>query len=260
MTLSLNLTRYKLESFLRCRRQFQLRFVTELPWPAEPVNDELAARFDRGERFHRLLERHFLGIAAEPDDDLRGWWRAFRDQPPPLPPGARYPEYTLTRSAGAHSLFGRFDLLVLSPTAAHIFDWKTSAARTVDDLRHDWQTRLYLALIAAAGDGLDHAYAPEQIALTYWFAERPEAPVTLRYNSDWFRRDWAIITATLGRIDRLLQTPTAIWPLTDDRSLCARCNFRAFCGRLEPPIAPDPAELEARHDDNRAASLEPELP
>lgn len=262
----LHISRYKLDTFLRCQRRFQLRFVTELPWPSAPHDAQLEAVLERGKAFHRLLEQHFLGLPVvlppDADDEMRGWWATFRQRPPALPGGRRFPELALTVPVGEMVLFGRFDLLILGDDGAHLFDWKTERRpRSADTLRDDWQTRLYLAMLAEGAAALGRALPPEQIALTYWFVRAPEHAVTIRYDADWHRRNWAEISATIGRIARRLVAPHAVWPLTDDWDECRACAYRAYCGREVTPVKrPESDAVLESEDEPTTVTLEPDLP
>ncbi|MCO5205816.1 MAG: hypothetical protein M9928_12330 [Anaerolineae bacterium] len=60
------------------------------------------------------------------------------------------------------------------------------------------------------------SYAPDQIALTYWFANAPQQSVTLRYHADWHQRNLADLTALVEHIDRHMVAPEPVRPLTDD--------------------------------------------
>ena len=261
---NLTLSRGKLVSFLNCQRRFQLRHVTELPWPSAPVAPETAEALLRGSLFHQMAERRFLGmpdfVPEDIDPDVRRWWEVFQRRGPRLPDGDRFPEASMTVTAGEMYLFGRFDLLITSDTAAHIYDWKTERLpRTEWQLRADWQTRLYLALVVEGADALGRSYRPDDVAMTYWFAEAPDQSVTIRYNSEWHRQNWAEIKATIGRIERRLASPDAEWPLATDWELCASCGYRTFCGRdTQPAIDPSAEVLEMMLEDSAELSeLEP---
>lgn len=257
------LSRYKLTTFLTCQRRFQLRYVTRLPWPAPPNPASLTTAFERGEQFHRLLEQYFLGLPvslpAEADDRFRQWWRAFQATPPAIPPGKRLPEMSLSVPLGGHLLFGRFDLLVVGETQAHIYDWKTEREpRSAETLAADWQTRLYLALVAEGSAALGRTISPEQVSITYWFANAPHQSVSLTYDAATHARVWAELTATVERIGRRLVAPSAVWPLTDDWAECARCGYRAFCGRHVPPVRVE--DEAALAEEAPEVDLEPETP
>ncbi len=259
MSETLLLSRYKLDTFLICQRRFHLRFRRRLLWPNRPLADHWAEVREQGEQFHRLLERHFLGlpVVAEAIDDVevRRWWSLFQRHVK-LPDGKAYPERSLTVPIGGHVLNGRFDLLILSPHSAHIFDWKTGQPHSEADLRHDWQTRLYLAMLAEGSAALGHSVQPDQIAITYWYVNDPAEPRTIHYNQAWHTQNWTDIQAIAAQIDAVLTKDN--WPLTDDWAHCRQCAYQAYCGRQEAGETVKD-ELEELPDDTELL-LEPEIP
>lgn len=255
-------SRYKLNTFLACQRRFQLRYGEDLPWPVAPQLPHQAEALAQGEQFHRLLERHFLGLptdAAALPSPLREWWQTWQGHAPALPPGRTLPEFRLTVPIGQHLLLGRFDLLILGENSAHIYDWKTERRpRSAAALRDDLQTRLYLALVAEGTKGikpLQQPIHPEQIHLTYWFVEAPEASVTFTYSPAEHQQNWAELTALVAQIESQMADPTP-WPLTPDLNECARCAYQLFCARPQPVIKLDEWYEEEMAEPNE--TLEPE--
>ena len=58
-----------------------------------------------------------------------------------------------------------YDLLIFERDQALILDWKTyRKPRRAEELSHNWQTRLYLYVLAETSD-----YQPQQIQMIYWF-------------------------------------------------------------------------------------------
>jgi hypothetical protein len=236
------LSRHKLETFLTCQRRFQLRYLKRIPWPVSPKGEQAEAALARGQQFHQLLERHFLGfpVAAEAIEEtrLQSWWLRFVGSGLVLPEGQRLPEIALTIPAGDYLLTGRFDLLIVggegSQPFAHVFDWKTGQARSIADLRQDWQTRLYLAMLAEGGKAFTRdgrAFSPEHMAITYWYVTEPDSPRTIRYTPSWHAQNWAEIQGSLGEMSRKRGDET--WPLTEDWSQCRPCAYQPYCERRQ---------------------------
>lgn len=269
MTLSpLLLSRARLEAFLTCQRRFALTLglPRRLPWPPAPQTEQTEEGLLRGQALHQLLERHFLGLPVTPelvgDEQVRHWWGAFVRSGLRLPAGRPLPELSLTVPVGEHLLHGRFDLLILSQEGdqpvAHLFDWKTGKARRESDLRQDWQTRLYLAMLAEGGQALTpngRAILPQHISLTYWYASQPDAPRTIHYNAAWHAQNWADIMALAEQIDAALILGE--WPLTGDLSQCRACSYQSFCGRQHAGQS-TPAPPEELEEDEPDWLLEPE--
>ena len=262
----MNFSRYKLTTFLACQRRFQLRYVAEMPWPAEPADAAWREASRRGRAFHRILQRHFLDLPVEEpaagDPALQRWWRTFQEQGPSIPPGERRPEETLTVPVNGHLLSGRFDLLVLSGERAHIFDWKSEGRpRSTATMRDDWQTVLYLALLVEGGQALrpgNRSFEPEKVDLTYWFVQAPQAAVTIPYSREAHAQNWQRLTDLVRRIDERL-AEDSVWPLTDDWEECGRCAYQIFCGRQGAPPAARPS-WEDEADVVADRELQPELP
>ena len=246
MNKSLLLSQARLLAFLTCRRRFQLRFLEHLPWPEFPLEMSQRPAIEQGHKFHQLLERYFLGLPVDlfdiGDKQLRSWWRRFEQSDIALPDGRRLPELRLTVPAGSHFLIGRFDLVIIGSAAgypfAHIYDWKTSRPRTVSELQAEWQTRLYLAMLAESGSSLtedDSALHADQIALIYWYVDDPLEPRTITYSQEQHDLNWTKIEELVAEIDNCLQLDQ--WPLTDNWSHCRTCAYQAYCGRFEAGTA-----------------------
>lgn len=230
-----------LQDYVDCPRRFQLRYVQGQQWPAmvtEPQSEyETFKR--RGAQFHRLVERHQLGlpaaeIAPGPDDLLlSAWWDAYLGfEKLHMLPGARFPELHLSAELFGARAMAVLDLVVVEPGArVTIFDWKTHW----HVLRRDWlascmQTVLYLYLAVAAGPGMWGDWLePEMISMIYWFPAEPDSPVTFTCSRQQHQEHGA-------RLERLLQeirgrAAERVWPLTAEVRRCEHCQFRSRCGR-----------------------------
>ncbi|WP_162910068.1 PD-(D/E)XK nuclease family protein [Aggregatilinea lenta] len=234
-------TQSSLQDYTDCARRFQLRYVERVAWPAvraEPLLDH-ERHVERGIQFHRLVERHQLGLdpalleASIQDDDLRGWWRSYLafallhklD-------GERHAEQSLSATLGSQRISAKFDLLVVVPEQrAVIFDWKTYARAP----RREWfarrlQTRLYPLVLLHAGTALfGGPLRAEQIQLIYWVAGAPAQPVIFDYSPAQAASDEAFVTGLIA--DILAQPDNAVWTLTADESHCRFCEYRSLCER-----------------------------
>jgi CRISPR/Cas system-associated exonuclease Cas4 (RecB family) len=237
---ALTLSRRGLTDFLACQRRFQLRYQQRLAWPPPPIEPAQKERMALGERFHQLVERHYLRlpILAQDLDTQEGvlsqWWAVFLRHAPAVGGAMRVlPEATVQVPAlvTGDTLLGRFDLLVVTAVGElHLYDWKTGKPRTSEALAADWQTRLYLALAAQSGAALGVPdLVPEQVRLTYWYVQEPEQPRVLGYDTASHQQNWAEIQQLISQIANLPSKTS--WPMTPDESLCAACLYQTYCGR-----------------------------
>ena len=259
-----------LATFEICPRRFQLRYLLHLPWPSSPLDQGQSQAFERGRQFHRLVERRFLGLPVEvegiSDDVVRDWWARFLRSGLTIPDGKRWPEHRLTIPIGNNFLTGRFDLLVLAEEYgrpfAQLFDWKTSRPRAVASLEAEWQTRLYLALLAESGQALTasgQSLSADRISLTYWYAGEPDQPRVVLYSTEKHRKNWSYIQGLVAAIEAF--ESEEIWPLTSDLSRCRACVYQTYCGRQDAGTAvPLPAEEAAPYLVEPAILFEPQSP
>jgi hypothetical protein len=270
MDKSLLISQARIVAFLTCRRRFSLRYLEHLPWPDLLLEMSQRPAIERGRKFHQLLERYFLGLPVDPaeiqDGQLRQWWRRFADSSMPLPQGRRLPELRLTVPAGPHFLIGRFDLVIVGNNEnqpfAHVYDWKTSRPRPVADLQKEWQTRLYLAMLAESGSALtedNSSLQAAQTTLTYWYVDDPLEPRTISCSQEQHEQNWSEILELVAKIDSCLGQEQ--WPLTDNWSHCRPCAYQAYCGRQEAGTSAWAlAEEAADYEFELALLMEPETP
>lgn len=263
-----------LQDYADCPRRFQLRYVEAQPWPAvqtEPLLErERHAR--RGERFHRLVQRHQVGIdpaklaaSVADDPDLAAWWQAYLAYGElHTLPGKRLPEHVLITELDGHRLQAKYDLLVIDPSGAvTIFDWKTYArvpSRALLESR--LQTRVYRYILArtSIGPGAEPV-SPDAIRMIYWLPTHPAEPVVFTYSQREFEQDEAALSALLASIGEKLSVSSsraipAIWPLTTDEARCQFCEYRSLCARgVQAGIARDEL-IDSEFDPSDLLSLE----
>jgi hypothetical protein len=247
MEAGFQLSQGSLQDFVECRRRFELRYLRRLAWPA--LQSEPALEFERymqqGERFHRMVQQHLLGVPQErlramaQEPELRRWWENYLQfYASPDGPGAlaqesgvwRQPESSLSAPLGSCRLVAKYDLIVIAPgRRALIFDWKTARKRP----RRAWlserlQTRLYPYLLVQAGAAFNEGvpFEPEQVEMVYWFAEFPSQPERFAYSQAAFTSDEAYLAGLIDTIQGLSQ-----FPLTSDEKRCAFCTYRSLCER-----------------------------
>jgi len=249
-------SQHSLNTYLRCPRRFLLKYVDRQPWPTPEDEDPRTyqAHLLRGRVFHQWLAREHLGLDMAPivaacgDPQLQAWWRAARGfDRDALPSGLREAELPVVvplgdprevARVGDYRLYARYDLLALDPGGdAVVVDWKTLERRpSLDTLRRRVQTRVYLYTLVAAGHVLTggEPVQADRCAMLYWFANFPDDPATVTYSTEAFQRDGR----ELLRVAQEIATqPREAFARTEDTRVCARCNYRTLCERVDvgPP-------------------------
>jgi len=230
-----------LQDYADCPRRFQLRYLDQLIYPA--AESEPALENERhqqeGQYFHRLAQQHLLGIPAEKlarlanTPNLQRWWENFinaKDLTGLRDLSGLYPEVTLSAPLGDFRLVAKYDLIAVTvDEKIVIYDWKTYRKRPRNEwLSARWQTRVYRALLVAAGSQLNggRPIVPERCEMVYWFSNFPDDLARFTYNEAQYKRDWD----ALVKLTEEIQSATS-YPLTNDRQKCAYCPYRSYCNR-----------------------------
>lgn len=290
-----------LNSWQTCPRQFQYKYLEGLLLPANPIQQE---RMGWGSQFHWLMQQaiaqvsipdrlgtpeiaavpptHLDHSAALDDRDLQQaiattltaltqWLdRTATDHPWQLDA-----EHRRTWIAGDRPITVVYDLLAVKGDRAQIFDWKTYAQPVPRDrLARDWQTRLYLYLLAETID-----LPPDRLSMSYWFvrpvfgasasnpAETTETTATLHeetfatlheetfaYSDRWHRQIQGQLTEAIAQIDRALVVhgrgeSLAQVPVGD--RACQTCAFASRCQRSKVIGFPELVWQEQSWDQSR---------
>jgi PD-(D/E)XK nuclease superfamily len=229
-----------------CSRQFEYTYCDRLTLPISPSKQ---SKTQLGSDFHLLMHQRELGLPIEPilarSPQLNTWMQAMIKTAPKLfdtnAQAFRESEHMRTIEIENYLFTAIYDLLILQPKRADIIDWKTyPLPRYKKDLDLEWQTRLYLYILAETSD-----YLPKQIAFTYWFIQtnpKPES-VKISYTIAQHRQTHIDLLALLSKLtnyldkDRIDREP---FPQVEmSKGLCDRCNFIARCSRehLDAPTA-----------------------
>ena len=207
-------------------------------------------RQKEGQDFHRLAQQYLVGIPADRlarlanTPDLARWWENFVSFGKTNLTGLKslLPEMTLSAPLGEFRLVAKYDLIaVTEDDAVLIYDWKTYRKRPRNEwLSARWQTRVYRALLVAAGSQLTGGkpVVPERCEMVYWFANYPEDPARFSYSEAQFKRDWDTlvklteeIQSASSRSHLSQKERSSSFPMTEDRQMCAYCTYRSYCDR-----------------------------
>ena len=227
-----------------CPRQFEYTYCDRLTGNVNPTQQ---SKTQLGSDFHLLMHQRELGLPIEPilarSPQLNTWMEAMLQTAPELFQTAshtwRESEHVRTLEIDNYLFTAIYDLLILQPDRADIIDWKTyPLPRYKKDLDLEWQTRLYLYLLAETSD-----YVPKQIAFTYWFIQSTPQPksVKISYTLKQHRQTQLDLHALLGKLTNWLdayQANREHFPqVAMSTGLCQHCPFAARCDReyLYPP-------------------------
>lgn len=258
----LHLSQSQLQILEACPRKFQHIYLEQLSPPPDPLQQE---GLIWGSNFHLVMQQRELGLPvgvgisapehqqAAPvvdlpvvalDEAMAGAIAALLTTapelfPPKTPPQTfRAAEHPLTWELHGYLFTVIYDLLIATPEAAQIIDWKTHQKPLKPEfLAQQWQTKLYLYLLAATTN-----YSPEKIALTYWFVKNTPQPqrVTITYNQEIHQQIHRELTDLLAELDAALedyQTKRIEFSQVSPRAgLCLGCSFAARCGRGDRAI------------------------
>jgi CRISPR/Cas system-associated exonuclease Cas4 (RecB family) len=241
-----------------CRRKYQYSFLEALTLPEADLKGK--KKLILGANFHLLMQQKELGLdvlaLASSDPALQKWLTAFENQPPEMLDGDRLCEHrrtleicseiSLHNSGNGDRGQGDFvsitlltviyDFLILGDRQGQILDWKTHQVPIMaDKLRDNWQTRLYLYVLAKTTN-----YAPEQLSMTYWFANTAQS-VIIAYSQVEYDRTEKKLQQILLEIAKAENYPK----LNLESSVaCKHCEFRDRCDRGDLSAAISFSDIE----------------
>ncbi|HAA31632.1 MAG TPA: PD-(D/E)XK nuclease family protein [Cyanobacteria bacterium UBA8553] len=221
-----------------CPRKFQHIYLEQLGTPVSPDQQE---RLAWGSRFHLLMQQRELGLPVaslvEEDAQLQHWVTALvnaaSDVLTPNPQTFRESEHCRTLNFQGYLLTVIYDLLIEDEKSAQILDWKTyPQPKNRQWLATDWQTRLYLYVLAETSD-----YAVEQLSMTYWFVKSQPRPQSLKFTysaaqHDKTRQDLTtLLTQLSGWLQRYQYKGIDFPQVAESTGRCSECNFAVRCQR-----------------------------
>lgn len=191
-----------------CPPQFQRIYLEQL---ATPMSPEQQQKLHWGSQFHLLMQQRELGLPIDAllgqDQQLQYALTALQETAPELFLShgnvLREAEHCRTLNIEDYLLTVVYDLLILEPSKGKIIDWKTYLQpENSAKLAKNWQTRLYLYVLAETSD-----YLPEEISMTYWFVKLPTQPqqLTFSYNSTQHEKTRQDLTQLLTQLSHWLE-------------------------------------------------------
>ncbi len=246
-----------------CPRKFQHIYVDQLGTPVSPEQQE---RLIWGSRFHLLMQQRELGLPVESlveeDAQLQHWVTALvntaSDVLTPDPQTFRESEHCRTLNFQGYLLTVIYDLLIEDEKSGQILDWKTyPQPKEQQWLAKDWQTRLYLYVLAETSD-----YLPEQISMSYWFVKSQPRPRSLKftYSGTQHEKTRQDLTKRLSQLTGWLQryqNERIPFPLVaESTGRCHDCNFSVRCQRTSERSMSSSRDLLPNLADIQEVSLE----
>lgn len=222
-----------------CPRKFQHTYLEQLGSLTTPEQQE---RINWGSNFHLLMQQRELGLPidsiVQEDAQMQRWITALISAAPEvLTPSSNYKtfresEHSRVLNFQGYVLTAIYDLLIADDKKAEILDWKTyPLPKNRQWLEEDWQTRLYLYILAETSD-----YSPEQISMTYWFVQSQPEPKSVKfiYNAGKHEQTRRELSGLLENLNNWLleyERGEEFPQVVEDAGECDRCQFAIRCDR-----------------------------
>ena len=221
-----------------CPRKFQHVYFDQLGTPVSPEQQE---RLTWGSRFHLVMQQRELGLPVESlveeDAQLQHWVTALVDAASdvltPNPQTFRDSEHCRTLNFQGYLLTVIYDLLIEDENSAQILDWKTyPQPKDRRRLAKDWQTRLYLFVLAETSD-----YLAAQMSMTYWFVKSQPRPQSLKFTyseaqHEKTKQDLSkLLTQLTEWLQRYQEDGIPFPQVVPSTAQCSDCTFRVRCQR-----------------------------
>lgn len=199
-----SLSQTHLTLFETCPPLFQKKYLEQIS-TLPNINQEEKSEW--GKKFHLLMQQYHLGLPVYDfiyDDisfpqslealisETKNIWNSSATL-------SREAEYKLQLMFNNYIFTVIYDLLILYPDQAIIYDWKTYLQpENKNKLQHNWQTKLYLYVLAEKMN-----YPPSKLSMTYWFVKLPNKPqsVTIQYSDAIHRKTRQEIVNIVEKIE-----------------------------------------------------------
>ncbi|MEO1760489.1 MAG: PD-(D/E)XK nuclease family protein [Cyanobacteria bacterium J06629_18] len=236
----LRLSQGQLNLLETCPRKFQHTYLEQLHPPSNPDFEEKQLL---GSRFHLLMQQQEIGLEIgsflQTDSQLQSWMESFAIIAPEiLTPQTdnetfRESEHLRTLQVKDYLLTAIYDLLIANKEEVQILDWKTyRKAPSKRKLQYNWQTRLYMYVLAETSD-----YLPENISMTYWFVQSETKPKNIKftYSSLQHQQTEKKLNQHLKKLTKWLQAyqqGEQFPQVPEGRKTCNYCQYASRCQRV----------------------------
>ena len=253
-----------LHSFTTCPRQFHLRYVKKLEWPASWSLDIPKFEVDRqaGVSFHQLIHQLILGINSDhltklasndADPRLLRWLESFLREVSPELKGELLPEYSLYIQLEGFTLVAKYDLIEIRPEGVNLYDWKTSTKPSrFDWLQKSLQSKIFPLIYAETQVIQAVDFDPNQLNMIYWEANQPTQQLKFAYSIGQWQKDRKEVLALIQKIQ---STQVEAFTQTTNLKYCQFCQYNSFCGRTNL-IKESESPIEGFSDDDLFENFE----
>lgn len=243
LPLTFNFTQSNLQDFKDCARRFYLKYIANQHWPSllNSSQEDFEKAMKQGERFHRLAQRHQLGIplntltpSVADDLEITSWLNKYQHILQKLGQFDQvWPEVSLSSKLGHSSILAKFDLIGLQSDHILAIDWKTGPLPTNQRLTQRMQTIVYLYILYHQAQSL----TPHKInhySLVYASVDKGSIS---RFDAtlQTITQATQALQATLADIQQATQKSQ--FDKVSDAHFCRFCYYRGLCEReLTSPI------------------------
>ena len=178
-------TQSSISTFEACAYKFKLRYFEGLYWSED---EDLRESFRRGNEFHLLAERYYMGIEntlkLDVEDELLDELEVLKKNHP-LKKGWKYfPEFEIRQNEDGIKLLGRYDLIIVNPqNKIQIIDFKTNQKKLDKNVENSLQTKIYLFLLWENYNlVLENARKIRVLEMNYYQTKYEKDQISIKYN------------------------------------------------------------------------------
>lgn len=235
-------TQQSLATFTNCPLKFKKRYNDHLKWDNYP-EETIKKRIERGNDFHLLAQRYFLGIdiglleEKEEHLELKSWINNLKSKFSITSDNQYLPEYKLRMNSSFIKLEANFDLLIVKNNEIQIWDWKTHSGSLrrnkllKNQLIDSLQTKVYLFMLKENARLVFGKEIPSQnISMYYWQPDPAEIIGSIQYNDAMHENFREVIKS---KIMNILEYDYSMFNKELYRKHCKFCEFNWFCNKGE---------------------------
>ncbi len=213
-----------LDTFLTCNRKFKYQYIDSIRWGE--IEEELAEKFKKGEKFHTLAERYFSGIPTGEEfleeEDLKEYFNNLKDTFLINKDYEYKAEYEIRYRNDNIKLMARYDLIVFKKDSVEIWDWKTGNKKLQEKYQKEkLQTKIYLYLLK---EKLGDKVKAENISMNYWQPQYKNDWVTINYSDEMHSRNKKELKELMKDI-----LEEEKFEMTENKKACQYCDFKKIC-------------------------------